>query len=207
MPLVLRTALRMLLSLPPACLGANPLQAEEIVQKFILPDGSILYTNRPAALAGPPGMQLLETRIFKDYVRRPRPLTAARRDAYDKLISSAAKAWNLDFAVMKAIMHAESLFDPDALSTAGARGLMQLMPATARELGVRDVGDPQENIEAGARYLRILLDLYGGNMELALAAYNAGHGNVDKYAGIPPFAETRNYLSAVNRLAEQYRRL
>lgn len=180
--------------------------AQETVRKYEMADGSVLYTDRPPALIEQPGMTLLEVKVFKPYryARAPRPLTAARRDAYDSFIASAANAWNLDFALIKAIMHAESLFDPDAVSLAGARGLMQLMPGTARELGVRDPSDPQENIGGGARYLRMMLDRYDDDMELALAAYNAGPGNVDRYEGIPPFSETQEYVQFVTSLVPQY---
>lgn len=104
---------------------------------------------------------------------------------------------------MKAVVANESAFDPRATSPAGAQGLMQLEPATALELGVADAYDPGQNIEGGTRYIRGLLDRFHGDTALALAAYNAGPGAVEKYGGIPPYAETRAY---VDNVLESYRR-
>lgn len=125
------------------------------------------------------------------------------RDAFDSLIQAAATRHNLEFGLVKAIIHTESGFDPNARSAPGAQGLMQLMPATARRYKVSDVWDPAQNIEAGSRHLRYLLNRYG-DLSLALAAYNAGEGNVDKYGGIPPFPETQDY---VQRVTGRYERL
>lgn len=187
---------------------ASPALAEK-VRVYKKEDGTLLFTNRPPALVKEPGMKLLETRVYGDdhYVRRPAALTAQRRDAYDDLIADAASRWRVDFSLVKAVVHAESAFDKDAVSVAGARGLMQLMPGTASMLGVSDIHDPEENINGGARYLRMMLDRFKGNVRNALAAYNAGPGNVQKYGGIPPFAETRTYVSRVIDLSEQYREL
>lgn len=119
------------------------------------------------------------------------------RNAYDEIIRAAAARHNLDFGLVKAVIHTESGFDPNARSGPGAQGLMQLMPATARRYRVADAWDPAQNIEAGSRHLRYLLNRYG-ELPLALAAYNAGEGNVDKYGGIPPFPETRDYVQRVS---------
>ena len=127
--------------------------------------------------------------------------------AYDRLIDEAALTHGVDAALIKAVMRTESSFDPFAVSPAGARGLMQLMPALAEELGVTDVFDPRQNIMAGARYLGQLLASTKGNVPLALASYNAGPGNVARYKGIPPFDETRNYVKKITALlAEEERR-
>lgn len=119
------------------------------------------------------------------------------RNAYDEMIRAAAGRYNLDFGLVKAVIHTESGFDPNARSLPGAQGLMQLMPATARRYRVTDAWDPAQNIEAGSRHLRYLLNRYG-ELPLALAAYNAGEGNVDKYGGIPPFPETQDYVQRVS---------
>ena len=122
-----------------------------------------------------------------------------------RLAGRDAAAWNVDPALIEAIVANESGFDPRATSAAGARGLMQLMPATASALGVADAYDPVQNLWGGTRYVRGLLDRFGGNLELALAAYNAGPGAVEKYGGVPPYAETHRYVRSVLASYEYYR--
>ena len=122
------------------------------------------------------------------------------RHAYDDIVAEAAKEYNIDPRMIKAVMETESAFNAMAVSPVGALGLMQLMPAVAEELGAADPMDPRQNIMAGARYLRQLLDAHGGNVRLALASYNAGPGNVAKYRAIPPFKETQDYVKKVTAL-------
>ena len=112
----------------------------------------------------------------------------------EDLARRTAASYNLPPEIFLRLINTESGFNPNAVSPKGATGLTQLMPNTAREMGVENINDITQNIEGGARYLRKMLDKYNGNMELALAAYNAGPGNVDKFGGVPPFAETQNYL-------------
>ncbi len=125
--------------------------------------------------------------------------------AYQAEIAAAAREHGVDEAIVRAIIHAESAYNPMALSRVGAQGLMQLMPATARRFGVSDAFNPQQNIQGGVKYLAWLLKRFNGNLTLAAAGYNAGEGAVDKYNGVPPYSETRRYVDRVGVLAERYR--
>lgn len=131
-------------------------------------------------------------------VKAQRPETV-----YEALIQEAANLHDLDAALIRAVMRTESAFNPTAVSPVGAQGLMQLMPALAREMGVVDAFDPRDNIMGGAKYLKQLLTAQRGNIPLALASYNAGPGNVRKFKGIPPFKETRNYVRKITELLEE----
>lgn len=115
----------------------------------------------------------------------------------DAIFEEAAKTYDVPLNLLKAMGKAESGFDANAVSPAGAQGVMQLMPATARSLGVDDPFDARSNIMGGAKYISQQLKKYNGNIDLALAAYNAGSGNVAKYGGVPPFKETRNYIQRI----------
>lgn len=144
--------------------------------------------------------------------RQPQPVTQGEKgnftqalqkalrkagNSFDSIFQEAGEKWGLPPALLKAVALVESNLNPRAVSRAGAQGLMQLMPSTARSLGVKNPFDPRENIFGAARYLRSLLDRFDGNIRLALAAYNAGPGAVEKYNGVPPFPETQKYLQRV----------
>jgi soluble lytic murein transglycosylase-like protein len=131
--------------------------------------------------------------------------TPLKRDLFRDEVRVAAELFGVDEALVRAIMHAESWFVPTAQSHAGAQGLMQLMPATQERFGVSDPFDPVENISGGVAYLAELLKRFENDWELAVAAYNAGEGAVDRYDGVPPFSETREYLRRVRILRARYR--
>jgi soluble lytic murein transglycosylase-like protein len=133
------------------------------------------------------------------------PIDGGGPSQYDALIQAAAQRNGVDPALLKALVRQESNFDPNAGSPAGAQGLTQLMPGTAAALGVTDVHDPAQALEGGAKYLRRQLDAFGGDEAKALAAYNAGPGAVSRYGGVPPYAETQDYVHKVLGYAAGYR--
>ena len=132
--------------------------------------------------------------------------TALNLDAYRNEIAAAAADYGVDGSLLRAVIHAESAFNPMALSNKGAQGLMQLMPDTAGDLGVTDAFDAAQNIRGGARYLAQLLKDFNGNARLATAAYNAGPGAVVKYGGVPPYEETQVYVQRVATLRDRYQK-
>ncbi len=126
-----------------------------------------------------------------------RPAMNIDRDGVEKLVREAADRHRVDPALVRAVIETESNWNPAARSRKGALGLMQLIPTTAQRFGVNDAYNPQQNVDAGVRYLKVLLERYNGNLDLALAAYNAGEGAVDRAHGIPSYRETRNYVQKV----------
>jgi hypothetical protein len=125
--------------------------------------------------------------------------------AYSSEIRTAASEFGVEEAIVRAIIHAESAYRPNAISHAGAQGLMQLIPATASRFGVADPFDPSQNIRGGVRYLAWLMKRYSSNLTLVAAAYNAGEGAVDRNGGVPPYSETQRYVQRVGQLADRYR--
>ena len=123
---------------------------------------------------------------------------------YDQIIASCATKYGVNPCLIKAVIHAESGYNPNAVSRKGASGLMQLMPGTARSLKVSNSFDPKDNVEGGVKYLRFLLDTFRGDVSLAVAAYNAGLNKVAKYGGIPPYNETRTYVNRVLSYMQSY---
>lgn len=132
--------------------------------------------------------------------------TALNLDAFKTEIAAAAASTGVDIALLRAVIHAESAFNPMALSNKGAQGLMQLMPGTAGDLGVNDAFDASQNIYGGARYLAQLLKDFNGDVKLATAAYNAGEAAVQKYGGVPPYDETQVYVQRVQQLRDRYQK-
>jgi len=133
-----------------------------------------------------------------------RAATTSPSGSYDRLIRRIARQYGIEPSLVKAIMHAESWFNPRAVSRAGAQGLMQLMPATAKQYGVRDAFNPEQNLQGALRYLKFLNDLFPNQPEWVIAAYNAGENAVFRYQGIPPYAETQKYVKKVVALKRFY---
>jgi len=150
---------------------------------------------RPVVAILPPAQKVKpQVDVSTEFVAVP------ANEAYDDIVQEAATLYDMDANLIHAVMQAESAFHPYAVSRAGAEGLMQLMPELSDEMGVGDAFDPRENIMGGARYLKRLLDYHNGNIDLALASYNAGPGNVERYGGVPPFRETRNYVKTIKHI-------
>jgi soluble lytic murein transglycosylase len=158
--------------------------------------GALLFTNVPNRPGYRPFL------LLNTYSRR---LGGRESVTFDRLIQAACRRYGVEFALVKAVIKAESAFNPGALSRAGARGLMQLMPATAAMHGVDDIHAPSDNIDGGVRHLRLLLNQFEGDVPLALAAYNAGAGAVARYNGIPPYQETQQYVRRVLHYRNSYR--
>ncbi len=185
--------------------------AADDVYSFVDADGVIHVTNVPQDPryrrmkgARPPSVKKVSARAA---AARAVPALLRRNTAYDEHIQAAAERYGLAPPLLKAVMAVESNFDPAAISVKGATGLMQLMPATAREMYVADLYDPAQNIEGGARYLRVLQDRFGGDLEAVLAAYNAGPEAVRRSGGaVPNIPETRAYVRKVLALYEAYMR-
>ena len=143
--------------------------------------------------------------ILDKTIENTKKPTTTSRSEIDNLITKYAGKNGLDEDFVKAVINQESGFNPNATSHCGAMGLMQLMPATAQGLGVVDAYNPEQNIEGGTKYLKGLMDRFGGDKSLALAAYNAGPNAVKKYNGIPPYAETQNYVKKVLSKYDTYK--
>ena len=177
--------------------------AEAEIFRYLDQRGGTVFTDHPLADSRYKLVWRSSTGDVTEPVRaavaekRPPPRWA-KKPEYAPLISRVAQKVKLSPELIHAVVQAESAYNPGAVSSAGAMGLMQLMPATARRYGVADVWDPRQNLEAGATYLRDLLDMFQNNLKLALAAYNAGEGAVRKYGNrIPPYPETQSYVRKV----------
>src|ERR1700720_2639334 len=174
--------------------------AQAQITRLANDDGRTLFVN-----AEPPILLKIAARrrssIFlpsePSFTGKNRPAMNLDRDGAEKLVREAAERHSVDPALVRAVIETESNWNPSAVSRKGAVGLMQLIPTTAQRFGVNDLYSPQQNVDAGVKYLKTLLERYNGNLDLALAAYNAGEGAVDRAHGIPAFRETRNYVHKV----------
>jgi soluble lytic murein transglycosylase len=182
--LALAAAILLLVSLPAAA----------DIYRYIDENGVMHFTNAPT------------TGKFKLYMKeRQRFISNLDNKKYDPIIAEAATRFDLEAPLLKAVIKAESDFDPNAVSHKGAKGLMQIMPQNYPLLNVSNPFDPHQSINAGARYLRDMLDRYQGKIGLSLAAYNAGPGAVDRFKGVPPYQETEEYIARVMRYYHRYK--
>ena len=191
---------------PVAATAAMPRILRGAVYKVERKGGITEYTNvKPAGSAFAVLFTYIATCIACDiHSKIDFARTALHLDAYKDEIAAAAADFGLDSALLRAVIHAESAFNPLAMSNKGAQGLMQLMPDTANDMGVADAFDAVQNIRGGARYLAMLLKNFHGDAQLATAAYNAGPGAVQKYGGVPPYDETQVYVQRVAQLRDRY---
>ncbi len=167
---------------------------------------AVLWSSGGAALAAYRAWQRIEPPTAGEIAQADLlPSKGRGSSRYDGLILEYAKRYSVEPALVKAVMRTESGFRPRVRSAAGARGLMQVMPRTGRAYGARDLFDPKQNVRAGVRHLRYLLDRHDGDPVLAVAAYNVGSSAVEQYGGVPPYRETRHYVARVMRSLRAYR--
>jgi len=175
------------------------LPASADIYKYVDAEGVIHLTNVPTQTGVKYTLIMREKRVLLD------KKLGENISQYDELIMKASGRYNVEPALVKAIIKAESNFNHRAVSRKGAKGLMQLMPATASSLQVRDSFHPENNIEGGVKYVRYLLNFFNGNLPLALAAYNAGENAVLRYGGIPPYRETQTYVRRVLSYLDRFK--
>lgn len=180
--------------------GATPAHAD--IYRYEDDEGIVHFTDAPTDKR----FKIFMRDLKKDKQLRTRLKFAASVNPaeYDHIIKTYADKYGVSQSLIKAVIHAESGYNPNAVSPKGASGLMQLMPDTARTLKVSNSFDPRDNVEGGVKYLRFLLDTFRGDVSLAVAAYNAGLNKVARYGGIPPYAETRNYVNRVLSYMQSY---
>jgi len=184
------------LSLLASIVLSSPVQAD--IFRYIDENGVMHFTNAPTS-------SIQKYRLFL----KEKPVITRRysTEKYDNLISDASERYGVSFPLLKAIIKAESDFDPLVVSKKGATGLMQIMPQNFKSLGIKDPFDPWQNINAGARYFKQMFDRFNGKLSLSLAAYNAGPTAVDRYKTIPPYEETEEYVRRVLKYYYNYKNL
>jgi soluble lytic murein transglycosylase-like protein len=178
------------------------------IYRYVEPDGTVVYTNVPPS-GDVKNVRRMKGRSFQRAPHAsdaPAPRSRITLKEFDGYIEAAARRYRIPQGLVWAVMHAESNFNPGAVSVKGASGLMQLMPGTATEMYVKDLFDVRENIEGGTRYLRVLANMFDGDMIKMVAAYNAGPDAVKKYNGqVPPYPETQAYVQKVVKLYFRYK--
>jgi soluble lytic murein transglycosylase-like protein len=209
---IIRTTLALCAVFFASCFAKN---ADAQIAKVLDDTGHQFFVNAepPAKLAATKPRTNIYMPSETSFTGRNRPAMEIGRDGVEKLVREAADRHRVDPALVRAVIETESNWNPKAWSHKGAGGLMQLIPTTAQRWGAYDVFDPQQNIDAGVKHLKWLLERYNGNLDLALAAYNAGEGAVDRVHGVPAYRETQNYVQKVQnayfrpgsgRLADAY---
>ncbi len=200
-PVLMAARIALLFSVAVAALWVNPKPTNAQIATVTNSDGRRLFVNaEPISTiklmpAKPRTSIYLPGEI--SFMGENRPAMNVDRDGVEKLVREAAERHRVDPALVRAVIETESNWNPSAFSRKGAIGLMQLIPTTAQRFGANNAFNPQENVDAGVRYLKTLLERYNGNLDLALAAYNAGEGAVDRAHGIPAYRETRSYVQKV----------
>ncbi|HIJ87912.1 MAG TPA: lytic transglycosylase domain-containing protein [Desulfuromonadales bacterium] len=184
------------------CATGVPCQVRADIYRYVDEDDIVHFTDAPTDK---------RFKIFMRDLKKDKELrtllkyaSSANPAEYEQLIRNCSEKYGVNQSLIKAVIHAESGYDPNAVSRKGASGLMQLMPETAKSLKVADRFNPKDNVDGGVKYLRFLLDTFRGDVSLAVAAYNAGLSNVAKYGGIPPYNETRTYVNRVLSYMKSY---
>lgn len=186
------------------CILAQAFVAHAEIYTYTAEDGSIVFTNIPPKSLSNTTRKKQNTFDWTDKLGVLRKVHGVDISKYDAIIIEAAQYYTLPPALVKAMVAVESSFEPTAISPAGAQGLMQLMPPTAKAMLVHDVFDPRANVFGGARYLRLLTNDFKGDIQKTVAAYNAGPGAVKRYKGIPNYPETQKYVRRVLKLYRHY---
>lgn len=195
-----RTIINLLLVCTIATIWATPCHAD--IYRYEDDDGIVHFTDAPTDKRFKVFMRDLKK--DKELRTKLKYASSVNPAEYEQLIKNCSEKYGVSAALVKAVIHAESGYNPNAVSSKGASGLMQLMPGTAKSLKVADRFNPKDNVEGGVKYLRFLLDTFRGDVSLALAAYNAGLSKVSKYGGIPPYNETRTYVNRVLSYMNSY---
>lgn len=184
------------------CALSAPCSVKADIYRYVDEDDIVHFTDAPTDKR----FKVFMRDLKKDKQLRTKLKYAASVNPaeFDQLIKSCSTKYGVDSCLVKAVIHAESGYNPNAVSSKGASGLMQLMPSTAKSLKVADRFNPKDNVEGGVKYLRFLLDTFRGDVSLAVAAYNAGLSKVAKYGGIPPYNETRTYVARVLSYMKSY---